>query len=83
MDFAEDELTLSKLMEKNNESDKSKSHKKNQKGDKWEDEKRIFETQLNQLQEQLVATMVQNQQLGKGRSNNVQMERSSLPYVFL
>ena len=83
MDFAEDELTLSKLMEKNNESDKSKSDKKNQKGDKWEDEKRIFETQLNQLQEQLVATMVQNQQLGKGRSNNVQMERSSLPYVFL
>ena len=79
MDFAEDELTLSKLMEKNNESDKSKSDKKNQKGDKWEDEKRIFETQLNQLQEQLVATMVQNQQLGKGRSNNVQMERSSLP----
>ena len=83
MDFAEDELTLSKLMEKNNESDKSKSDKKNQKGDKWEDEKRIFETQLNQLQEQLVATMVQKQQLGKGRSNNVQMERSSLPYVFL
>ena len=83
MDFAEDELTLSKLMEKNNESDKSKSDKKNQKGDKWEDEKRIFETQLNQLQEQLVATMVQNQQLGKGRSNNVQMERSSLPLVFL
>ena len=79
MDFAEDELTLSKLMEKNNESDKTKSDKKNQKGDKWEDEKRIFETQLNQLQEQLVATMVQNQQLGKGRSNNVQMERSSLP----
>ena len=79
MDFAEDELTLSKLMEKNNESDKSKSDKKNQKGDKWEDEKRIFETQLNQLQEQLVATMVQKQQLGKGRSNNVQMERSSLP----
>ena len=79
MDFAEDELTLSKLMEKNNESDKSKSDKKNQKGDKWEDEKRIFETQLNQLQEQLVATMVQNQQLGKGRSNNVQMEGSSLP----
>ena len=83
MDFAEDELTLSKLMEKNNESDKSKSDKKNQKGDKWEDEKRIFETQLNQLQEQLVATMVQKQQLGKGRSNNFQMERSSLPYVFL
>ena len=83
MDFAEDELTLSKLMEKSNESDKSKSDKKNQKGDKWEDEKRIFETQLNQLQEQLVATMVQKQQLGKGRSNNVQMERSSLPYVFL
>ena len=83
MDFAEDELTLSKLMEKNNESDKSKSDKKNQKGDKWEDEKRIFETQLNQLQEQLVATMVQKQQLGKGRSNNVQIERSSLPYVFL
>ena len=83
MDFAEDELTLSKLMEKNNESDKSKSDKENQKGDKWEDEKRIFETQLNQLQEQLVATMVQKQQLGKGRSNNVQMERSSLPYVFL
>ena len=65
MDFAEDELTLSKLMEKNNESDKSKSDKKNEKGDKWEDERRIFETQLNQLQEQLVATMVQNQQLGK------------------
>ena len=83
MDFAEDELTLSKLMEKNNESDKSKSDKKNQKGDKWEDEKRIFETLLNQLQEQLVATMVQKQQLGKGRSNNVQIERSSLPYVFL
>ena len=79
MDFAEDELTLSKLMEKNNESDKSKSDKKNQKGDKWEDEKRIFETQLNQLQEQLVATMVQKQQLGKGRNSNVQMERSSLP----
>ena len=65
MDFAEDELTLSKLMEKNNESDKSKSDKKNEKGDKWEDERRIFETQLNQLQEQLVATMVQKQQLGK------------------
>ena len=67
MNFAEDELTLSKLMEKNNESSKSKSDKKNENGDKWEDERRIFETQLNQLQEQLVATMVQNQQLGKGR----------------
>ena len=67
MNFAEDELTLSKLMEKNNESSKSKSDKKNGNGDKWEDERRIFETQLNQLQEQLVATMVQNQQLGKGR----------------
>ena len=67
MNFAEDELTLSKLMEKNNESSKSKSDKKNENGDKWEDERRIFETQLNQLQEQLVATMVQNQHLGKGR----------------
>ena len=67
MNFAEDELTLSKLMERNNESSKSKSDKKNENGDKWEDERRIFETQLNQLQEQLVATMVQNQQLGKGR----------------
>ena len=67
MNFAEDELTLSKLMERNNERSKSKSDKKNENGDKWEDERRIFETQLNQLQEQLVATMVQNQQLGKGR----------------
>ena len=77
MNFAEDELTLSKLMEKNNESSKSKSDKKNENGDKWEDERRIFETQLNQLQEQLVATMVQNQQLGKGRWKEAALHRCS------
>jgi len=31
----------------------------------WETEKEVFELQLTQLQEQLVAAMVKNQQLGK------------------
>ena len=32
---------------------------------KWDSDRSVYEMQLNQLQEQLVATMVENQQLGK------------------
>ena len=38
-----------------------KNHKETK---NWKKEKEVFELQLNQLQEQLVAAMVQNQQLG-------------------
>ena len=38
---------------------------KKQHEEAWKLEKGVFETQLNQLQEQLVSAMVQNQELGK------------------
>ena len=34
----------------------------------WDSDRSIYELQLNQLQEQLVETMVENQQLGKNLS---------------
>ena len=59
MDIA-DNLTLSNLMSRNNTKRNSRNEDNSS---NWEKEKEIFELQLTQLQEQLVAAMVQNQQL--------------------
>lgn len=65
----DDSLTLKNLMRRNSKSRK-KSTDQNEEtssssSSSWEKEKEVFELQLTQLQEQLVAAMVQNQQLSK------------------
>lgn len=62
------ENTLSSLVKRNSLSFKStqasdEGNKKKEEHKTWTKEKEVFELQLNQLQEQLVAAMVQNQQL--------------------
>lgn len=59
MDSTDDEFTLS-LLEKRNSVKKETSEGE----EKWSKERNVFELQLTQLQEQLVASMVQNQHLG-------------------
>ncbi|XP_057296319.1 GRAM domain-containing protein 4-like isoform X1 [Hydractinia symbiolongicarpus] len=58
MDSTDDEFTLS-LLEKRNSVKKETSEGE----EKWSKERNVFELQLTQLQEQLVASMVQNQHL--------------------
>ena len=80
MDSADDsaDITLSLLMERNSETSNGvnmrektsgdkvrKISRKQEEGEEWMKERNVFELQLNQLQEQLVAAMVQNQQLGE------------------
>ncbi|XP_047146535.1 GRAM domain-containing protein 4 isoform X1 [Hydra vulgaris] len=63
MDSLDDGITLSMLMKRN--SEKTSEQKKNESlkasSLSWVKEKEVYELQLNQLQEQLVASMLQNQ----------------------
>lgn len=69
MDSFEEDLTLSKLLKRNKKSLSSSpmgtSIEMMSTKESWKHEKDVFELQLNQLQEQLVSSMVQNQQLGE------------------
>jgi len=69
MDSFDEDLTLSKLLKRNKKSLSSSplgtSIEMMTTKESWKHEKDVFELQLNQLQEQLVSSMVQNQQLAE------------------
>ena len=67
MDILDDDITLSMLMKRNSEkkpAEQKKTESLKVTDLSWLKEKEVYELQLNQLQEQLEASMLQNQNYG-------------------